>query len=278
MLHARLLTGGMLIGLLAALVWVSAAWPELRVGDTSVAAPAWWMAAFLVVALGGREAAMLIERRQGFGLNGVVGGLLGAGAVFAASMSSAALAATTAGACLTFAATRAVLAGEGERAWRSAVSALVAFTWLGIGVGCWAAFVSRHGAATAACAIMVVKLSDIGAYFTGRAIGRHKLVPWLSPGKTREGLAGGILVATTGGLLAWWMGLADGSTPVDWPRWVAFGALAGVVGPLGDLFESLLKRTAGAKDSGTTLPGMGGVLDVVDSLTIAGPFVLVVFT
>ena len=120
--------------------------------------------------------------------------------------------------------------------------------------------------------VLTIKSSDIGAYFAGRSLGRNKLIPWLSPGKTWEGLVGGVITAAVvGGLLALATGGAAGTGRV--PVWLGAvgGALLAVVGQLGDLAESLLKRTAGAKDSGTLLPGMGGVLDVIDSLLFAAP-------
>lgn len=114
---------------------------------------------------------------------------------------------------------------------------------------------------------LVVKSCDIGAYFTGRAIGRHKLIPWLSPGKTIEGLVGGIVAsmaaafildALLGFPLAWW--------------WVLImGALLAVTGQAGDLTMSLFKRGAGLKDSSSLLPGLGGVMDVIDSLLLTAP-------
>ncbi|HMN95334.1 MAG TPA: phosphatidate cytidylyltransferase [Phycisphaerales bacterium] len=121
-------------------------------------------------------------------------------------------------------------------------------------------------------AILTAKACDIGAYFVGRTIGRNKLIPWLSPGKTWEGVGGGIAFgALVGALLA----LASGALPEAERVAPALGALAGalfaVVGQAGDLAESLLKRAAGAKDSGRSLPGMGGVLDVIDSAVATAP-------
>lgn len=121
-------------------------------------------------------------------------------------------------------------------------------------------------------AVLLVKSSDIGAYAVGMTIGRHQLIPWLSPGKTREGLAGGVVTAAAVGTgLAALTPVGDSIAAI--PLWVgaAAGALAALTGQLGDLAESLLKRDAGVKDSGAILPGMGGILDVVDSLLFAGP-------
>lgn len=129
--------------------------------------------------------------------------------------------------------------------------------------------------------VLITKSCDIGAYFTGRAIGRHKLIPWLSPGKTWEGLAGGVALSIlVASLLAWW-GRSIGPTMVGEGHFyehafttgqaVIAGACLSVVGQLGDLIASLLKRDAGMKDSSRLIPGMGGALDVLDSPLLAGP-------
>lgn len=152
---------------------------------------------------------------------------------------------------------------------------MLAFAYLGAMLGTWLLVRTEVGPWVLAGAILTVKASDIGAYFTGMSIGRHKMIPWLSPGKSWEGLVGGIaFAAAVGGLLAWWSGsLPDPRDQVPVALGAVTGAVLGVVGPFGDLAESLLKRNAGAKDSGATLPGMGGLLDVVDSPLLAGPVV-----
>lgn len=123
-------------------------------------------------------------------------------------------------------------------------------------------------------AMALVWLADIGAYFFGRTLGRHKLAPRVSPGKTWEGAAGGaVVVLAVAAAVAWqWPGLAShvfSSHLISHFGWVA-AALALLVltglSIVGDLYESLLKRVAGVKDSGRTLPGHGGVLDRVDAL------------
>jgi phosphatidate cytidylyltransferase len=123
-----------------------------------------------------------------------------------------------------------------------------------------------------------VWIADIGAYFAGRAFGRHKLAPQISPGKTWEGALGatlalvsyGLLVLDFRGLLA---GFGAGAM-----LWLVLGLVAlTAVSICGDLFESLLKRQAGVKDSGQLLPGHGGVLDRIDSLTSTLPWVGIVF-
>jgi phosphatidate cytidylyltransferase len=153
---------------------------------------------------------------------------------------------------------------------------LLAFTYVGAMLGVWLLVRTQVGPWVLAGAVLTVKASDIGAYAVGMTLGRRKMIPWLSPGKSWEGFAGGMaFAAAVGGLLAW------ASLGLDNPRdhvapWLgaATGAVLGVVGPFGDLAESLLKRSAGIKDSGTLLPGMGGAFDVLDSLLLAGPVVM----
>jgi len=125
--------------------------------------------------------------------------------------------------------------------------------------------------------LLVVKFGDTGAYFVGRAWGRHKLAPALSPGKTWEGAVGG-LAASVGGALVALGPLANALGCLEtmgWGRWigesVVYGLLVGVAGMMGDLAESLLKRDAGVKDSSSWMPGFGGVLDMLDSILLAAP-------
>lgn len=116
-----------------------------------------------------------------------------------------------------------------------------------------------------------VKMCDIGAYFTGTTVGKTKLIPWLSPGKTWEGLAGGLVVAGLAGALgAWWM-LRAGIAAPGVAAGAAMGVLFGGFGQIGDLSASLLKRDAGIKDSGRSMPGFGGVLDLIDSPVLVAP-------
>jgi phosphatidate cytidylyltransferase len=125
--------------------------------------------------------------------------------------------------------------------------------------------------------LLVVKSTDIGAYFGGRAIGRHKLIPWLSPGKTWEGLACGLLTASLVGLgcrLVWPAALST----LNAPKALLFGLIIGAVGQAGDLLESLMKRDAEVKDSGDFIPGMGGILDVIDSPLLAAPAAYLLFS
>lgn len=111
----------------------------------------------------------------------------------------------------------------------------------------------------------LVWIADTAAYFVGRAWGRHKLAPSISPGKTREGAIGGLL-----GALAYAI-ICGALAEVRWLPYLAAAALIAVLSILGDLFESAVKRQAAVKDSGTLLPGHGGILDRVDSATATLP-------
>lgn len=127
------------------------------------------------------------------------------------------------------------------------------------------------GLAALLTTIATTKSTDVGAYFTGKTFGRRKLIPRLSPGKTIEGAIGGLILATVvaAACLAFlFPALSPGNPP---PLALAFvlGPLLGISGMVGDLAQSLVKRACGAKDSGNSLPGMGGVWDVTDSLIFA---------
>jgi len=115
-------------------------------------------------------------------------------------------------------------------------------------------------------------LADTLAYFVGSAIGKHKLCPHISPKKTVEGSVASILGGILGGGLAWLLeGLWGGSVPLA--ALLLLGAACGVLGQIGDLFASTIKRWAGVKDFGALFPGHGGVLDRVDSVLFCAPVI-----
>jgi phosphatidate cytidylyltransferase len=122
---------------------------------------------------------------------------------------------------------------------------------------------------------IIVKLADTGAYATGRIFGLHKMTPLLSPGKTWQGAIGGVFFGCLGSWLAFTYLLpALSRTPVVPPHLIAvlaYGLALTLAGMHGDLAESLLKRDMQRKDSSTWLPGLGGVLDIIDSVLIAAP-------
>jgi len=116
--------------------------------------------------------------------------------------------------------------------------------------------------------VLLVALADIGGYFVGRAIGRTKLAPKVSPGKTWEGLLGGQLaIFLVVGMTGWFLGFDASRIGL----WLGLAMVTGLASVLGDLVESMVKRHRGVKDSGTILPGHGGVLDRIDGLTAALP-------
>ncbi len=115
--------------------------------------------------------------------------------------------------------------------------------------------------------LALVWASDIGAYYTGRTLGRHKLAPRISPGKTWEGAVGGFVAA----LLLAWGAVASGMVDLSLTHALAFGVIAATIGPVGDLLESVFKRSVNVKDSGTLLPGHGGFLDRFDAFILVAP-------
>jgi phosphatidate cytidylyltransferase len=146
---------------------------------------------------------------------------------------------------------------------------MLSFVYLGLMFGFLLAIRREHHVSTLVWIILCIKSCDIGAYFTGKAIGKHKLIAWLSPGKTWEGLVGGVITSGAVGACCVFLPAAAGAHP-PWWQGALLGAALGLAGQIGDLLESMLKRDAGAKDSGSGIPGFGGVLDVLDSLLLGG--------
>ncbi|MFC3284353.1 phosphatidate cytidylyltransferase [Litchfieldella rifensis] len=157
---------------------------------------------------------------------------------------------------------------ERQEQWRARPRRLVMGLW--ILLPCWVGFIALRdsGAEWLLFVLLLVWCADTGAYFAGRAFGRHKLAPRVSPGKSWEGVLGGMAAATLLALVfAVWLGLSVGQTL----GLVVITLIVTLVSVLGDLQESMLKRLRGIKDSSALLPGHGGVLDRIDSLTAAVP-------
>lgn len=153
----------------------------------------------------------------------------------------------------------------GSGAVRLAMGVLVLLPpWLALS---WLAALA-HGHWLIILVVVIVAATDIGAYFAGRAFGRHRLAPSVSPGKTLEGLVGGLLLAVL--VLAALLLISPGLRSLWW-QWGLVVALTALASVLGDLLESMVKRHQGVKDSGALLPGHGGLLDRIDSLTAALP-------
>jgi len=153
-----------------------------------------------------------------------------------------------------------------EMAFQRVGATLLATMYLGLG-GFFILAIRSEGVPWLVVFLAAVKFTDIGAYFTGSAIGRHKIIPWLSPGKSWEGLAGGLVVGAGAAMLAMRLLLGRAITPST----VIWAVAVGLAGQFGDLCESLLKRSANLKDSGALVPEFGGVLDIIDSPLLAAP-------
>ena len=118
--------------------------------------------------------------------------------------------------------------------------------------------------------LLVTKFSDMGAYLIGSLIGRHKMIPRISPAKTWEGFGGAILVSTAGSL-AFVHFFGAHMAGMNTLHAIVLGVVLSIAAVIGDLIESLFKREAGAKDSGKLFPGIGGILDLLDSLLFNAP-------
>lgn len=152
--------------------------------------------------------------------------------------------------------------------WHTPAARLAMGAW--VLLPCWIGFIQLRaiGGEWLLYVLLLVWVADIGAYFAGRCFGRRKLAPRVSPGKSWEGVYGGMVAtALLAVLFSAWLGL--GAAQAIWL--VVATLVVTLVSVLGDLLESMLKRLRGIKDSGRLLPGHGGILDRIDSLTAAIP-------
>jgi phosphatidate cytidylyltransferase len=165
---------------------------------------------------------------------------------------------------------QALFAPDRDRAPTRTAHAVTGCLYGGLGLGPIAALrVGPEGLQWVISALVITWANDTCAYFAGRLFGRHKLHPGVSPNKTWEGFAGGAVGSVAGMFIARAVAF-PALTTIDC---LALGLLGAVLGPLGDLCESLLKRAHGVKDSGTLIPGHGGLLDRVDALLFNAPAV-----
>jgi len=290
MLRHRLLFGTLMIGLLLLVFWADARLDHLRLEGTLFESwfgrrhpPAGMLLLGLLVAV---MALTSISRSVT-----VIAGSTGCVLVYAApaNMSShetIALFATVLVLVFLASLLRHSWGGVVEGSLHAGGAAAFAFVYLGTLPGFYLLLRRWNTPWLIVALILITKSCDIGAYFTGRAFGRHKLIPWLSPGKTWEGLIGGLIFSGLVAVAVAALGnhfrpglppLVDGANlaTLHWPVPLWYAALAGIimggVGQLGDLTASLLKRDAGLKDSGRSIPGFGGLLDVVDSPIVVAP-------
>jgi len=159
---------------------------------------------------------------------------------------------------------------QGVTWWRN--KSVIGLMGVGVLVPCWLAVNFIRNGDNGIMLLLVLFLliwgADSGAYFFGKKWGKHKLLPNVSPGKTWEGLMGALLITVVISIL----GFFDLVIPFSrWPLPLLLALITVLFSILGDLFESMLKRRAGLKDSGRLLPGHGGILDRIDSLTAAAP-------
>lgn len=177
-----------------------------------------------------------------------------------------------------------VIYPRGERIWRSHLVAKGIFGFLTL-YPAWLALNALRAmeydtnvffGAWMICVVLgIVWAADIGAYFSGKSLGKRKLMPKVSPNKTLEGLIGGVIGSVIFVLIVCHYAQVDKSL---WLQYSFFTVIVAVASAIGDLNESMLKRDAGIKDSGHILPGHGGILDRIDSLTAAAPVFLVIYT
>ncbi len=258
MLRTRILTAAVLACiLLAGLFLLPAAWAVLgvrrgirhrRLGVGRVRRPARRHVASRLCGGGGAAAAarLALDRRSGAPFAAAGGGLRVVGDRLAVAVLGARAASSGAGAAV-----RAAGVGAGIRRLARLDVSSAGLT---------------RGPQLVLWLVLLVIAADIGAYFAGRSLGRRKLAPRVSPGKTWEGALGGLAHGGAGGLVGRRCILRCRCHPA-----VAFGCAVGIFSIVGDLTESMFKRAAGLKDSGRLLPGHGGLLDRIDSVTAAAP-------
>jgi phosphatidate cytidylyltransferase len=161
--------------------------------------------------------------------------------------------------------------GRGTQPATDVAWAMLPLVWVG-GTGAAAVLILTlpSGLNLLVAHVLITALSDIGAFFTGTSLGRHKMAPAISPAKSWEGFAGGLVASVLGGAAA---GVAIDDLGIV--HGVTIGIVIGLLAPAGDLSESMVKRELGIKDSGRMLPGHGGMLDRLDAILFCAPAVLV---
>lgn len=167
--------------------------------------------------------------------------------------------------------TLALRPGRGTHAMSDVAWTLLSVAWItGGGTAAVMMLTLDHGVSLLVSFVLITALDDIGAYFVGTRFGRHKLAPSISPAKSWEGFAGGILTAVIGGAAFGYF--VDALTIQEG---LVLGVIAGFLAPVGDLVESMAKREIGIKDSSGLLPGHGGFLDRLDAILFCAPLAFI---
>lgn len=263
----RVLSGAVLVALAVVVVWWAPSWLFVAVAELLL------LGAFVEYArLAGASGFAVPRAPAGAAAMLTAIGMSSAPSLGLASAPAAALDVVLMAAFLALTVTTlASWRGEGDVLARAAVAVFPSL-YLGLPIGAMMSVRERRGREALFLLMLTVMVSDTAQYYTGRLLGRTPLAPRVSPKKTVEGAVGGfvfgaLLVAGAG---AWWLRDVH----------VALRALLGVVivalGIAGDLFESMLKRSAGVKDSSSLIPGHGGVLDRIDALLFAAPVYYIV--
>jgi phosphatidate cytidylyltransferase len=254
----RVASGAVLVLLAVSVVWFAPA-------------PAFLLVAEALLLLAFREY-LLLARASGLSVPAVASA--SAAALTCAAFSRVVVAASPAALVVVLMAALVALCGLAMTAWTggrdaigSAAASLFPSLYLGLPIGAMIAIRELHGREALFLLMVTVMVSDTAQYYSGRAFGRRLLAPSISPKKTIAGAVGGfvfgaVLLAVVGG---WWLPEAPAALRAG------LGVVVVALGIVGDLFESMLKRSAGVKDSSALIPGHGGVLDRIDALLFAAP-------
>ena len=163
--------------------------------------------------------------------------------------------------------------GHSEQPFREAAYTMLPLLYIAVPLALMLTVLQDWGPLVLLMVVAMVWVNDSGAYIGGSLFGKHKMWPRHSPGKTWEGTAFGVIVA-----VAFAVATGPAVSNISWSHWLMLALICSVVGTLGDLVESMLKRSVGVKDSGNIMPGHGGFLDRFDSLLIIMPFVYLYLT
>ena len=283
MLKYRLTFGPLLIVLIGVLAWLDQ-WIDGLSAPSSFPNPTFppGMVVFpvfgLLSAMGAREVARIfrakgVEIGTGIAMFAALLGLLAVGFTPEDAMGTSGFAAGITSVVVAFVIGMlyAIRARQVDGAIAIGSGVLLIHVYMGLMLGLFVLIRREHSVWVMIWILATVKSCDIGAFFTGVTIGKHKMIPWLSPKKTWEGLAGGMITSGLVGVGGAWLLHRSG---IDAPSLLVSGVMGVVIGGLGqcgDLAASLLKRDGGVKDSGSSLPGFGGVLDIIDSPILVAP-------